>query len=135
MPIRIETEHQLSILTDQAVSVKTEGGMTTVTIEGLSLVAPPTARQPEPRPAEPQQPSRSTEPRCGVTMARSGQPCARRKGHNGVHMNAEQVARKQAYNKRRARERYAEDPDYAEHVKAQVRASQARKQGGKQGTG
>lgn len=62
-------------------------------------------------------------------MARSGKPCARRKGHNGVHMNAEQVARKKDYNKRRARERYNEDPEYAEHVRSQVRASFARRHG------
>lgn len=40
--------------------------------------------------------------RCGALMERSGEPCARIDGHNGVHMNAEQIARKQAWNKEHA---------------------------------
>lgn len=135
--LRVETDYSFSFQTTQPVSMKTEGGVTTVTIEGTAG-APPgqdglaEVRRPRhlvedllPVP----RPSRSGKPRCGQTMARSGQPCARVAGHNGVHMTAEQIQRKQDYNKRRARERYAEDPDYANHVRAQVRKSYARKGG------
>jgi hypothetical protein len=138
MTIRIETDCPVIITTERSVSIQTVGGVSTVVINGamtgtphrehagpdlIDLGAPDGAEDLLPR----TKPLRSDKPRCGEMMKRSGQPCARVAGHNGVHMNAVQVARKQSYNARRARERYAADPDYAEHVRAQVRASSRKK--------
>lgn len=133
--ISIETDHAVSISTDRPVSITSEGGRTTLRIEATTaprtgLVQAPRASEPaeamlpEPRPVAGQ------APRCGAVMVRSGKVCARIEGHNGVHMSADQIERKQAYNKQRARERYAEDPEYAERVKAMSRASHARRSGG-----
>lgn len=73
-------------------------------------------------------------PRCGKLMARSGNVCARIEGHNGVHMSAEQIERKQDYNRQRARDRYQNDPEYREAVKAGSRASHDRRKGSEPAT-
>lgn len=126
MALKIETERgDMRITTDRPVSVATDHGETTVTIEGV--FAPSTVRFASPRPPKPAASMLPGTDRCGATMARSGAQCARVKGHNGVHMSADQIARKQEYNKKRARDRYQNDPEYRESVKAGSRESHARR--------
>lgn len=133
MAISIETEHGLSISTDRPVSITSEGGMTTLHIgpevEQPRRLAPARPRNPVVAALLPAAPTVDPETRCGAEMKRSGNVCARIAGHNGVHMSAEQLARKQEYNKTRARERYESDPEYRESVKAGSRASHARRKG------
>jgi hypothetical protein len=127
MAISIETDHPVSISTDRPVSITADGGVTT-----LSIGVKPTGLVRVPRPpsvTDDLLPKPDAQPRCGAVMARSGQPCARVEGHNGVHMNAGQLQRKKTYNKQRARERYASDPGYAEKVRAGSRASHKRRRG------
>lgn len=131
MTIRLTTDHPLSITTDQPVSITTEGGETTLRIEATSKPSG-LVRLPRPDDAETLLPE--ARPRCGAYMVRSGGTCARVEGHNGVHMNAEQIARKQAYNKNRAKERYETEPEYRENVKAGSRASHARRKGNEPAT-
>lgn len=137
--ITIDTDYPISITTDRPVSIRTEGGTTTVQIggadpaereerPGLAIVPrepdPAEALIPDPGPARPK------GPRCGVIMKRSQKPCARLKDHNGVHMNAQQIKNKQKYNADAARQRYHDDPEFAEQVKAASRASYANRTGG-----
>lgn len=139
--ITIDTEYPISISTDRPVSITSEGGTTTLRIEGTAAVLEGSGLAMVPRPPKAAEalipeagPSRPKGPRCGVIMKRSKQPCARLKGHKGVHMNAQQIKNKQDYNKDKARERYASDPEYAEQVKAASRDSYARRAGGGSGT-
>lgn len=132
MTIHIQTDYPLSIETSRPVSMTTKGGVTILRIGGTPEGHSGLVDHQTPDPVEdllPRvRPPRSDKPRCGKIMKRSGQPCARIKDHNGVCMNATQVARKQDYNKKRARERYATDPEYAKHVRAQVAASAKKKE-------
>lgn len=139
--IRIDTEHAVSISTSRPVSIKTEGGETTITVEATrpeprssGLATPVADRSGELTPRPGKRFTAMTEihdtpspvgetPRCSVLMPRSKKLCARPEGHNGAHMSREQIDRKQSYNRDRARERYNSDPDYAERAKAQSRAS------------
>lgn len=134
--IIIDTEYPISISTDRPVSITSEGGTTTLRIEGTAAVPEGSGLARIPRPPNPAEAllpvttSRMKGPRCGVIMKRSKQPCARIKDHKGVHMNAQQVKNKQDYNKGKARKRYHDDEEYREAVKAASRDSHARKTGG-----
>lgn len=131
--IRIETEYPVSISTDQPVRIKTEGGITTMTIEGAAPDKPASSglvhvqREDPTEGLLPPQPPNSDKPRCGQIMKRSKKPCARVEGHKGVHMNAQQIQTKRDYNKDRTRNLYANNPEYAEKVKAASRDSWERR--------
>jgi hypothetical protein len=117
--VNVTSDQPVSVTSDQPVSIEVRGGVVVVSIQDR----PTDSRTTD---ADVTQAAKRPD-RCGALMQRSGQPCARIEGHNGVHMNAEQIARKQAYNKQRARERYQSDPDYAEHVRAASRESHQRR--------
>ena len=117
--INVTSDQPVSVTSDQPVSIEVRGGVVVVSIQDTPSGSRPTdadvtraAQRPD---------------RCGALMQRSGEPCARIAGHNGVHMNAEQLARKQAFNRQRARERYQSDPEYAERVRAAARESHQRR--------
>jgi hypothetical protein len=117
--INVTSDQPVSVTSDRPVSIEVRDGVVVVSIQDAPTDSDPTdagVTQPAERPD-----------RCGALMERSGEPCARIEGHNGVHMSAEQVARKQAYNKERARERYQSDPEYAERVRAASRESHQRR--------
>jgi len=117
--INVTSDQPVSVTSDQPVSIEVRGGVVVVSIQDGPTDSRTTdadvtvaAQRPD---------------RCGALMKRSGEPCARIEGHNGVHMSGEQVARKQAFNKQRARERYQSDPEYAERVRAASRESHQRR--------
>lgn len=125
--IRLDTDYPVTIATNRPVRIDTVGDRVTVTIgpprsrpsKAATAPASPDAAETGTETASPR---RAQGPRCGRIMLKSGLPCARVEGHNGVCMHAKQVERKQRYNKNHARERYQSDPDYAEKVRAAQRA-------------
>jgi len=117
--IYVTSDQPVRVTSDQPVSIEVNGGVVVVSILDVptdSHTSSADVAQVAERPD-----------RCGELMERSGEPCARIEGHNGVHMSGEQVARNQAYNKQRARERYQSDPEYAERVRAASRESHQRR--------
>lgn len=125
--IRIETDHPVTIVTTRPVSMKTEGVRVTLTIGALrrepsGLVRLPQAPGPE-DPAVLPESGAGQVPRCGRIMSRSGKPCARPLNHKGICAHADTLANKKSYNAKHNRERYNNDPEYAERVKAAVRAA------------
>jgi hypothetical protein len=123
--ISVTSDQPVSVTSDLPVSIEVRGDTVTVSIEDM-LPSPNGLARSEPEPAGQGPPDEDKQvvnqtPRCDVLMPRSGQLCKRRRGHNGVHMSARQIARKQDYNKKRARERYQNDPEYAERIKEKVR--------------
>jgi hypothetical protein len=117
--INVTSDQPVNITSDQPVSIEVRGGVVVVSIQDTPIGSRTTD-------ADVTQPAQRPD-RCGALMERSGELCARIEGHNGVHMSAEQVARKQAYNKQRARERYQSDPEYAERVRTASRESHQRR--------
>ena len=123
--ISVTSTQPVHVTSDQPVSIEIEGDTVTVSIEDVLPEPRGLASQPTERSNSPDGQVHQTETkkrvnlpdRCGVLMPRSNKKCARREGHNGVHMSAEQVQKKQDYNKDRARERYQNDPEYADKIK------------------
>lgn len=134
--IIIETDHPIRLSTTRPVAVQTVGGVTTVTID--ALVAPQVdTTEPGtpglvhiPQEPDPAEKLLALPDRCAVVMKRSGQPCARLAGHNGVHQTAATIMKKRAYDQQAARAKYRDDPGYAERMRADQRASYARRNGG-----
>jgi hypothetical protein len=121
------------IVSDHPVSVFVEGGQVIVSVDDLATVTTqnlPDRQAPEPGVTDESKKAHepvNREGRCNVLMPRAGELCYRVPGHNGAHMPYAQVAKKRAYNKAEAKNRYQNDPEYAERVKAAVRGSAAQK--------
>lgn len=131
--IRVTSSQPVSVASDLPVSIEIQGNTVVVSVDdllpepapqGLAVKGTDVSEGSNGEHVTSGSKSPVNRPnRCGVLMPRAGTTCARRSGHNGAHMSAKQVQKKQDYNKDRARERYQNDPDYAEKIKEQRRQS------------